>query len=152
MASLRIPTDDVFEEMESAVAAGNAPAFAGLLQSIDWPSRPPVDFLRATKLALEVGAYTIARHLANQGLERHPHNPDIQKYAAALELPKITRRKASFDPTIKANRDWLAEHGDQYRGRWVGLRNGELLGSADSFDELVKQIGNPNDVLVTTVY
>lgn len=37
---------------------------------------------------------------------------------------------------------WLKEHWDDYPGEWVAVRDGELLGHADTLDELERQIGD----------
>ena len=46
---------------------------------------------------------------------------------------------------------WLKEHGDEYAGRWVALRDDELVAVADSFNELHAQLDSLSDVLVTLV-
>ena len=46
---------------------------------------------------------------------------------------------------------WLKEHGDEYAGRWVALRDDELVAVADSFNELYAQLDSLSDVLVTLV-
>lgn len=38
-------------------------------------------------------------------------------------------------PIMMAGR-WLDQHGDAYQGRWVALRDGELMGSGHTLDEL----------------
>jgi len=46
---------------------------------------------------------------------------------------------------------WLKEHGEEYAGRWVALRDDELVAVADSFKELNAQLDSLSDVLVTLV-
>jgi len=156
MSSLKIPKDDrrddALDRLKSAVEERDACAFETILQTVDWENRPPADFLRAVRLALETGHYTLAGRIAAEGVKHHPRDQEIQRYALALAPPKIERKKVSSDPTIKANRDWLARHSTQYRGKWVGIRNGELLGSADSLDELIEEIGDEKNILMTAVY
>ena len=62
------------------------------------------------------------------------------------------QRNLSPRPDLRANRDWLMRHGDLYRGQWVALRNGELLGSAPSLQTLVAKIGDTKSILVTKVF
>lgn len=44
------------------------------------------------------------------------------------------------NPTLKANREWLAANRDAYRGQWIALRNGELLATGASMEEVERQI------------
>jgi hypothetical protein len=144
--------EDEFTRLEKAALKQDARTFEEVLSSITWKTRPSSDFLRAIHLALAIGAYTAVQRVSALGEEHYPNDEQIQKYARVLAPPRVTRRKVSSDPTIRANRDWLMAHGDEYRGKWVGLRNGELLDSDDSFDELITRIGNAKDVLITTVF
>ena len=154
LKSLEIESVDSMSQLEQAFSARDARLFEDILRNVDWSNRPASEYLRATRLALEVGAYTSARRIAVLGGELYPDNPEIQKQALALGPPAIVRKKVSFDPSIRANRDWLAAHGDEYRGKWVALRSGELLGSAASIDDLISVLGTHDhkDILLTTVY
>jgi hypothetical protein len=144
--------EDVFTRLAKTVSVKDARTFEKILNLINWKTRPSSDFLRAIHLALSIGAYTAVQHISALGKEYHPDDEQIQKYAHVLAPPRVTRKKVSPDPTIRANRDWLMAYGDEYRGKWVGLRNGELLDSDDSFEELVKRVGNEKDILMTTVF
>jgi hypothetical protein len=53
-------------------------------------------------------------------------------------------------PMVKAG-EWLKQHGDEYAGRWVALRDDELVAVADSFPELRSQLPSLSGVLVTLV-
>jgi hypothetical protein len=45
----------------------------------------------------------------------------------------------------------LKEHGEEYAGRWVALRDDELVAVTDSFKELDARLDSLSDVLVTLV-
>jgi hypothetical protein len=52
-----------------------------------------------------------------------------------LALPKTTKiHKQDADRTEEFR--WLAEHGDDYRGRWVAVRGKDLVACAESLKEL----------------
>jgi hypothetical protein len=53
-------------------------------------------------------------------------------------------------PMVKAGA-WLKEHSAEYVGRWVALRDDELVAVADSFPELRSQLPSLSGVLVTLV-
>lgn len=59
-------------------------------------------------------------------------------------------REAVPRAMIKAGA-WLKEHSDEYAGRWVALRDDELVAVAGSFNELNAQLDSLSDVLVTLV-
>lgn len=46
---------------------------------------------------------------------------------------------------------WIRDHGEHFVGRWVALRDYDLVGVADSYSELRKLIGARKDVLVTVI-
>jgi hypothetical protein len=57
-------------------------------------------------------------------------------------------RDAFPRPMVKTGA-WLMEHSEEYAGRWVALRDDELVAVADSFKELHAQLDSLSDVLVT---
>jgi hypothetical protein len=138
--------------LEMAAQAADEGAFLDALKIIKWEDRPPGDFIRAVQLALAVGAHLIAREISAEGAKHYPDNPEIQKYARVLAPPKAISRDLPPNPTLEANRSWLMTHGGEYRGQWIALRNGQLLGAAASLNELVKQVGSTKDTLITPAY
>ncbi|HEY6328744.1 MAG TPA: hypothetical protein VI756_05365 [Blastocatellia bacterium] len=69
-----------------------------------------------------------------------------------LAPPKVVATRPARDSGIRANRDWLKAHSDEYHGKWIGLRNGELVGVAESVDELKQSGVFEKDTLITRVY
>jgi hypothetical protein len=143
--------DDI-AQLELTASTRDARAFEKTLEAINWQDRLSSDFIRAIQLALRMGAYTGARRIADLGRKCYPNNEEIRKYAIITAPPTVTSQRVRFDPSIRANRDWLKTHGDEYRGKWLGLRSGELVGSADSVDGLMELVGDDKDVLITRVY
>ncbi len=109
------------------------------------------EFIRAIKLALAEGAYLSARELSAEGARRFPEHILLAKYARVLAPPRVIRRQPATKTDIRVNRDWLKQHGDQYRGKWIALRDGELRGVADSLQALFDALGT-RDVFVTKVF
>jgi hypothetical protein len=143
---------DAIAQLEIAAKIRNTRVFDKVFDSIDWGKRTPSEFVRVIDLALRIGAYTTARRVSQMGLARYPRDERIQKYHTILAEPSVTQRAVPFDPSIRANRDWLKVHRDKYRGKWIGLQNGNLLRSADSIDELMHGMDSSRDVLITRVY
>lgn len=137
--------------LEGAAESGDESTFLSIEKAIDWSARPPEDLVRGVNLALRVGAFLLARKLSAEGARRYPNHPELQKYARVLAPPKVVRSDLPPTPSVKANRNWLKEHAQSYKGRWVALRDGELKGVADSLDELVEQLGDTKGILLTRV-
>jgi hypothetical protein len=53
-------------------------------------------------------------------------------------------------PVVKAG-EWLKEHNAEYEGKWVALRDDELVAVAGSFRELRAQLDSLSGLLVTLV-
>jgi hypothetical protein len=135
--------------LEDAASTGEKREFLEALNEIEWQDRTPEDFLRAIQLAFKVGAHLAARQLSVEGTKHYPADPEIRKYARVLAPPKVVSRKVPPDPTRRANREWLTAHSGDYKGQWVAIRNGKLLGAAKSLRDLIERIGNKEDVLLT---
>jgi len=152
LTSDRPPIDYEMLRLEAAAQSGNEQAFVAAYHSMEWSGRTSDDYIKAIQWALAAGTYLAARHLAAKGAERYPDHAELQKYAHVLAPPTVIRRGLPPDPSLRANRDWLMRRSDQFRGRWVALRNGELLGSAPSLQSLTQQIGDTKGILLTKVY
>lgn len=135
-----------------AAEQGNEAAFAAAYRRIDWAMRPADDFLRAVRWALAAGAHGAARQLALQGAQRYADHAELQKYARVLAPPRVIRRDLPPRPDLRANRDWIMQHADEYRGKWIALRNGQLLATADSFGALADRFDSPQGILLTRIF
>jgi hypothetical protein len=137
--------------LEEVAEVEDEATFISIGKAIDWSDRSEEDFVRGIKLALKAGAFLFARELSSEGAKRYPEHRELQKSARVLAPPKVIRSDLPSAPSVKANREWLKEHAKDYRGRWVALRNGGLVGVASSFDELVEQVGDTQGILLTKV-
>lgn len=140
--------------LEEAAKLGNETAFLDALKEVNWQGRSASEYMYIINLALEAGAHLAARRLAFEALSSHRNNPEIQEYARVLAPPKVTRIEAPPDTEQGNNLTWLKDHGQEYRGRWVALRSGELLGVAGSYKELVGKIGETRgtNILLTKAF
>ena len=140
--------------LEEAVASQNEATFTQALTQIDWDNRPAEDYIRAIDLALQVGAHLAARRLAMEGAEFHFDSEELQKYARILAPPTIIKERPSNDVKPRANVEWLKTNRDNYRGQWVALKNGTLVASAKTHDELIAAVGSTkgSGILITNLY
>lgn len=151
------PTSMDFDEMfilEIAAERQDERAFIATANDIDWSTRSAEDYATAVHLALASGAHMKARQLAIGGSEKYPEHEEITKMAKVLAPPLILSTNIPSKPGAGANLVWLKEQGDQYRGQWVALKDGDLLANANNFAEIINIVGNPRGkgILVTKVY
>ncbi len=154
LADVHTTTDNPDTEMAAlALAADNKDERAFLVAKgqIDWSQRSAVDFLEAIQLAFAAGAHRAASKIAQLGAEQYPDSAHLQTAARVLAPTQVLARGLPADPSVTANRAWLKAHRSQYRGSWIALRNGELLSSSDSFEDLATRFGISLDILYTRV-
>ncbi|NER38268.1 MAG: hypothetical protein F6J93_30655 [Oscillatoria sp. SIO1A7] len=92
--------------------------------------------------------------IATEGLEHYPDHAELQKYAYILAPPKVRVVKAGGHPEVRANREWIEQNQAEYRGHWVAIKNGELLATGKSHDEVIDLVGiiKNTGILVTPIY
>ncbi|MEW6718335.1 MAG: hypothetical protein AB1345_12660 [Chloroflexota bacterium] len=144
--------DESMVRLQRAANAGDEHAFLQAENAIDWETRPPKEILQGVQFALAAGAHLAARRIASQGASRFPNDEQIQRYVRVLAPPRIVSKETSPRSDLKANRDWLQAHRNEYQGQWIALRNGELLGAAQSLRELKDQVGNTEKIFFMKVY
>jgi hypothetical protein len=135
--------------LEKAANAKDELAFISALEGVSLRNKSAADFIKIIKFALRAGAYLAAREISDEAIKQHPDNSELREYARAISPPKVVSRDVPSKPSFQANREWLNKYAEQHSGKWVALRNGELLGLADSFDELFERIGRSKEVLFT---
>jgi Arc/MetJ-type ribon-helix-helix transcriptional regulator len=116
---------------------------------MDRPLQSPDDYLQALAHALRVGEFGRARQLTLKGAARYPEHAELIKSAWVLAPPAVRRASRPHTADIQANRAWLKAHRQDYAGQWIALRDGYLLASAPSFDQLAARVGETRDVLMT---
>jgi hypothetical protein len=114
--------------------------------------RSDKDWAQVIQLALAAGAHLEARRLAMQAADRFPQNAALRQYARVL-APPVNVARIAVQPGSALNMNWLRAHKETYLGKWVALREGELIDSAASLAELAARIGDPRDkgMMITRV-
>lgn len=150
----RRQSDNLLGQLERAARATDELGFLEALKSIDWQHRPAKDFVLATQWALKAGAHIAARELATQGAEIHLNSEELQKYSRVLAPPKILTDRPQSTVHSKANVDWLKAHKDDYKGKWIAIKDGTFLASANTYKALIAELGNikGRGILVTPIY
>jgi hypothetical protein len=107
--------------------------------------------LQQIRAALAEGDIARARDLCAIAAEAYPGDETIRKLVLALAPPKLLRTDLPPSPEISKNHGWLREHWDEYRGNWVALRDGELIGKAKDFRALRQVPGCDKDVFYAKI-
>jgi hypothetical protein len=138
--------------LEALEATEDTAAFLDQWKRMRWEQRPAEDIVRGVKLALRVDAAMAARDLSALGARRFPGNPELVKMARVLAPPRLIGLSPA-KPGAGDNMKWLRENATSYLGRWVALKDGNLLAIGDSLKELVSIIGDPrkDGILITRV-
>ena len=80
---------------------------------------------------LNAGRVTEARQLLSLLLKASP-SPKLEKWARILAPPVARPEGPATGSSIARNNAWLREHAREYSGKWVGLREGVLVGEDTS--------------------
>ena len=145
------PPRNPLVSLQKAARANDLRSFVVATEVVDWTACEPKDFIRAVGLALSLGGFALARDIAENGHRRYPNHPGLTRYASVLAPPRILRDDAPADPSIANNEAWLRKHAHEFRGRWVAVKDGELLGSADVLADLVREVGKTSKVLFSLI-
>ncbi|MGO9061556.1 MAG: hypothetical protein ACLQU2_29905 [Candidatus Binataceae bacterium] len=137
--------------LEQAAKANDVRSFVAATAAVDWGMCQSSDFIRAIDLALSLGAFAVARDISEKGHRKYPKHPGLRRHASVLASPKILRTDLPVDQTVGKNESWLKKHSREFRGRWIALRNGELLGSADTLSDLTSKVGKTPEMLLTLI-
>ncbi len=104
--------------------------------------RPEGVFERLRQL-LEEGQIGEARRLTAEAVHRFPQHPRIRLAKRVLNDGRATANPWIQD-TAAAEIAWLDDPPAVARGKWVALIGGELVGMADSAEELVDSLAAKN--------
>jgi hypothetical protein len=66
-------------------------------------------------------------------------DPIIIRLRKMLALP-VTKTSAKRDIDRTLDYKWIRDHAQDYRGQWVALEKGELIGAATSLRELLDRV------------
>ncbi|GAB4459566.1 MAG: hypothetical protein Fur0044_52260 [Anaerolineae bacterium] len=125
--------------------------FVALAETVDWSACQPEELLRTIDLALSLELSSLAIKLAQQGRRLFPKHERIQQAARVLTPPVGREVSTAYTQNLSASQLWLREHAPEYRGRWVAVREGELVATGESLQELTTVIGEDEDLTNTLI-
>lgn len=123
-------------------------------RELDLANASPQDFIQAIRTALEKGDFYKAQHISREAVKHYPDDEHIKNWAYLLAPAKVTVSPSNPEARKNqiANREWMRANRYNYQNRWVAVRNGQLLATGSSIDELVEQLDDTKDVLLTVIY
>lgn len=146
--------DDLISLMEPMASEPDPRAFVSLVETVDWSTRRPEELTAAIDLALREERPTLATRLAQLGRELFPHHERIERAARVLAPGSAHSTHLPPAEGLRASRRWLREHADEYRGHWVVIRQGALVGAGPSLEEMETLVDLEEDgasLLVTRI-
>lgn len=105
------------------------------------------DLVKIRRL-VEDGSLEEARHLLS--LIPVGISDKFDNWHRVLAKPKVKAEKLATGQNIKTNFSWVQNESGKYKGKWVALKHGKLLGSHESRTELhqiIKQTDNLNGAM-----
>jgi len=129
--------------IEEAAAIKDRHAIIALAKQVDWRSHRPDELIRVIQSCLFLDMVLLARELADAGRRVFPSDKKIEQWAIVLAPAKVigTRPASANAEHLKASYQWFRNNSTQYKGQWVAVRAGELVGAAQTLKELQEQIG-----------
>src|SRR5262249_52026963 len=88
---------------------------------------------------MESEQITLARKTLDSLPVSYLSDPMIVRLRKMLAVP-ITKTSQKRDIDRALDYQWIRDHAQDYRGQWVALDNGELLGAATSLRELLDRV------------
>lgn len=141
----------VIHALEAAAQAGNREAFVAQAEATDWSTHTPDELLRAIDLALQLELASLAIALAQEGSQRFPDDERLRNAARVLAPPTVLDTRTPPAQGLEETRDWLREHAQLYRGQWVAVRAGQLLGADLSLKTLMARVGQDAHSVSTVI-
>lgn len=129
-------------------------AFGEHVSQIDWTLHSPEELTKTLDLTLRLELTQLAVQLGQVGRQLFPEHERVQRAAHVLSPPSARSIPATPTHGLAASRRWLREHEDEYRGRWVAVRDGTLLGTASSLAALTTLLAphaDPRSTLIAKV-
>ena len=100
------------------------------------------------KHLLESGDVTGARHLLSA--IQPGASTEIDHWQRVLSEPRVSVTQSSGKTNIRKDDQWLKDNSGKYRGKWIALKNGKLLGAHESRIQLhqtLKQAANLSEAV-----
>lgn len=152
VADISIDPDQADQDaLKAYVCAQDREGFVGAIRRMSWEHQPADTIARAIDLALSLDLPKRAAEAARAGLAQFPDDLRFRQASRVLELPVVRSTPSQHAGGLSASQAWLRDHADPYRGQWVVVREGHLLGAAPDLGSLRTLIERENDPATTII-
>lgn len=101
------------------------------------------DLIQAIRGLLDSQQIRAAKEMAARGAKFFPERPWLVKADKVLNSCKATSKPArDLGVDRRKEYEWLRKNQDAYKDRWVALLEGNLIACADSFEEVMQEVGS----------
>jgi len=138
--------------IEDAAAKEDRETFSLIVKKVDWSKCQPSKLIRSIDLCLSLDMVPLAIELVSMGKQIFPSDKKIEIVARIISPPKVIGTRPAQSIGIDKSKKWIKQNSSKYKGKWIAVQNGELLGGAPTLKELHNQIGQhkntPNTIMV----
>lgn len=131
--------------------AGERERFLQTLQQVDTTVWDASSMLQALDHALHLDLIDAALTLAQAGAARFPDEPRLVQANLVLHPSRGRVVPTTRPGALAASQAWLRDHASPYRGQWVVVRDGQLLGAAPELASLRDMIAREQDPATTII-
>lgn len=110
----------------------------------------PEDVFELLRQLIADGQVRTAREVLAEARRRFPGHAKVRLAQRVFAEGKPTPNPFA-QPTAAAEIEWLRDPPAEYRGRWVALVGGDVVGVADSAQELMRSLRSKNLTQVPVV-
>jgi hypothetical protein len=135
--------ESLLTAIEEAAAREDRHAIITLVKQVDWRNHHPDELIRVIQSCTFLDMVLLARELADEGRRVFPSDKKIEQWAIVLAPAKVIGTRPASGNTIglEASHRWFQNNSSKYKGQWIAVRHGELLGVAPTLKGLYDQIG-----------
>lgn len=152
VADISIDPDPAAQDvLEAYACAQDRDGFVGAISRMSWEHQPAETIARAVDLALSLDLPKQAAEAARAGLAQFPDDLRFRQASRVLELPVVRSTPSQHAGGLSDSQAWLRDHAAPYRGQWVVVREGHLLGAAPDLGSLRTLIERENDPATTII-
>lgn len=126
---------------DAAKMDGSGGPFWEAVNNLAWEDKDGDFYHHVMRMAWMLGAAKLAREIGAGGLERYPDHPGLTNLAAII-APGVARSypHEGARPNHAATHAWFDEHAAQYKGQWVAVHAGSLMGTAPTLKALMQRL------------
>jgi len=127
--------------IDDAAADKDRTTLNRLTKKVAWSRCHPDEMIHVINLCIFLDMVLLARELAYEGRRLFPNDKRLEHFAIVLAPAKVIGTEPASDIGLEASHRWFQENSSQYKGQWIAVQNGELLGVAPTLKKLYDQIG-----------